>query len=171
MNFIEWRDGDFRPSPEPPPVAPPRLDAVTWWHGASDLGGALPQGVKGVTHLGDRSAAQHRADAQALMQGMKATDLFEIEFPRGLSILPEAYLENHGQIAMKHFEQKLLDSQCDVAFTWNTKEADGAWSVIVRRSVLGEIPSSFGHGFRLVSSLEWEPGPYYLSLEPLTRRG
>ena len=66
--------------------------------------------------------------------------------------MPEAYVEDYGQSAMKRFEQMLLNSNFDLAFTWNEKESTvGAWTIIVRRSVLEDLPLSLGAGFTLVS--------------------
>lgn len=55
---------------------------------------------------------------------------------------------------MRAFEQKLLDSDADAAFYWNAKESsEGAWSRLVRRRYLGELPSGIAAGIELRSHL------------------
>lgn len=172
MNFVEWDNvgGGFGPSKFSPPVAPPPVNGQTWWHASSDLGEASPQTVKGVTHLGSREAAQHRADVQELNADVHSSVLYGISLPNDLSVLPEAYIENSGQKQMQAFEERLLASDCDVAFTWNTKESEGSWTIIVRRDRLGEIPAALGDGVRWKCSRDWQPGDLYNSVKPLTRR-
>lgn len=54
---------------------------------------------------------------------------------------------------MRASEQKLLDSDADAAFYWNVKESsEGAWSLVVRRRYLGELPSETAPGVELRSS-------------------
>jgi hypothetical protein len=128
-------------------------ESVTWWHAASDLTEKqFTQSVPGVTHLGDFDSARFRAEVQAGW-GVSSAGIHEVRLLSELSVMPEAYIENHGQAAMKLFEQKLLNSNFDLAFTWNVKESDfGVWTIIVRRSVLGELPHKPGAKFGLVSS-------------------
>lgn len=165
MNFVEWDGGGFGPAKILPSAALPTVDGQTWWHATSDLGKIRPQAVKGVTHLGSRQAAQHRADVQELDANVHSAVLYEISLPHGLSVLPEAYIENFGQKEMQAFEKRLLASDCDVAFTWNTKESVGSWGIIVRSDRLGEIPAALGDGVLKMCSCEWEPGDLYNSVK------
>ena len=51
---------------------------------------------------------------------------------------------------MKEFENRLLASDADAAYYWNRKESgDGAWSLVVRRDYLGELPDGLKHGVEL----------------------
>lgn len=167
MDFVEWHDGTFVPSASPPVTDPPTPDAVAWWHASTDLCGKHRQSHQGVTHLGDEDAAQHRADVQAL-RGMKPTGLHEIQLSTGLSVLPMAYLENHGQDAMKSFEDLLIGSPHDLAFTWNKKEVgeSGGWTLIARQSVIGEIPNNPLAGISSLKTYVWHPGEFYQSVKP-----
>lgn len=127
---------------------PPQLSAGTWWTSTSRTSG--DRAAARVTHLGDKSSAEFRAQVNA--QFAEVTGLFGVELPADLAVLDEIYLENHGEDAMRAFGQKLLDSEADAAFYWNEKETeDGAWSLIVRRDFLGELPSKPGPRVQLIS--------------------
>lgn len=170
MNFVEWDGNTFRPSKNIPRFSIPTVGGQTWWHATTDLGRANPQTMDGVTHLGSHEAAQDRADVQELHADVHSATLCQVSLPQDLSILPDVYIENHGQKAMMAFEGKLLASNCDAAFTWNTKESSGSWTLIVRRERLGELPVKLAHDVQLISSHDWEPGGWYQQMKPLTRR-
>ncbi|THE07809.1 hypothetical protein E1I21_05615 [Microbacterium oleivorans] len=146
--YVQWdREAhDFRPVASE--RTPPQPSAETWWTSTSRTSG--DRAAARVTHLGDRSSAEFRAQVNA--QFVEVTGLFEVELPADLAVLDEIYLENHGEGAMQAFGQKLLASDADAAFYWNEKEAEGgAWSLIVRRDFLGELPSNPGPRVQLIS--------------------
>lgn len=128
---------------------------------ATQLRTAPAQSIQGVTHLGDLESATYRADVQAAAN-IEVTELYEVRLPCDLKVFPTAYFENHGQDAMKTFENMLLASGDDIAYTWNKKESKkGSWSVILRRESLGDLPSNLAPGVSLVSRKPWNPGPLH----------
>ncbi|MBD8103987.1 hypothetical protein [Plantibacter sp. CFBP 8775] len=153
FKYVEWNklQGAFVEVPSSNLSAPPDPDLTTWWHAAADLAeDDAPQSLPGVTHLGDLEAARSRANAHSAF-GKGMSGIYEVGLRRGLAVMPKVYVENSGQKEMRYFEQKLLDSEFDLAFTWNVKESRfGTWTIIVRRSVLGELPNNLGQGFTLL---------------------
>ena len=148
--YIEWDSeaAGFRPANSN--LAPPSHPSdCSWWTSTAATRG--DHAATQVTHLGDRRSAEFRAQAQANWKA-PPTGLFEVELPADLAVLGEIYLENHGNDAMHAFERKLLGSRADAAYYWNKKEAEqGAWSLVVRRDFLGELPRSPGPRVRLLS--------------------
>ena len=107
---------------------------------------------------------------QELNADVHSAVLYQLSLPSNLSILPDVYIENHGQNEMKAFERQLLESNCDAAFTWNTKESSGSWTLIVRRDRIGEIPGGTRPDVKLIGSHDWEPSDWYWLMKSLQRR-
>jgi hypothetical protein len=149
LKFVQFDETDFVRAPlYSEETGLPKVEATTWWHASTELSGKAPQSVDGVTHLGNRASAEKRASDQAHFN-FSSRGIYEIKIPP-LSIFPVVYIENWGPPGMRGFESLLLASNHDVAFTWNQKEASGAWAIIIRRSVIGEIPSRLNRGFRII---------------------
>lgn len=166
MREVEWnRDaGRFVPYTGVGPGTPPAVDARTWWHSTREGAGTL--NALPVSHFGDYESAQLRADVSGLRSTAPAT-MFEVSLPSTLAIWPDIYIENAGNKEMNAFEQLLLESSFDAAFYWNSKEAHGAWSLVVRRSAVGELPS-VAAGVCLVRTEPWVPGPYFNDMSRAT---
>lgn len=137
-SFIEWDNivGGFK-QVNTQLTSPQHPSSVTWWSSTSN--NPSRASVVEVTHLGDRASAEYRARAN-LRWNAPPLGLFELSFPASLSVLNEIYIENDGEPAMEAFAKKLLGSDADAAFYWNEKESEtGTWSLVVRRSYLGEL--------------------------------
>lgn len=139
-NYIEWdKLAQGFKTVQSNQTEPPDPSLQTWWTSTSNTVGT--RAATQVTHLGNRESAEFRARSNAAFRACP-TGLYELRFRESPDVLDAVYLENHGEEAMRAFEKKLLDSESDAAFYWNEKEANGgAWSLVLRRDRLGELPN------------------------------
>jgi len=150
--FIEWdfqaRTFTVAQSALTLPVHPSRN---TWWTSTAeqfDDDASVP-----VTHFGNRVAADWRARMN-IGWNRPPTGLFEVSFTSAMPVLDEIYEENGSNGQMLAFEKRLLESDAVAAYYWNQKESQPpAWSLIVRREYVGQLPKSPGPDVRLVTEM------------------